>query len=108
MCRNVFDTRIEPEMEAVDNEVIKAVQHVNGVTQLKFTRPRNTSDDRPLTSAVYLIFAWGGSINYQTRSIGQHAVANRAVSAENFTFPDSPTECPCESHKLPHSVCVHI
>ena len=74
--------------------VTTMIEYVDGITQLKFTRPRVTVDDRPLTMPVFLIFAWGNTVDYDANSIGQHAMNNRAFSTASFVFPDLPSKCP--------------
>ena len=63
----------------------------NGLVGIEFTRPRVTpasnDDDISLDQSVYFLFAWGGSLNFDTRTLGQHTNANRQPSDAPYMIP---------------------
>ena len=73
-----------------------SVTHANGVTTLQFTRLRVTGDsqDLPLDSPFYFLFAWNGPIS-GVEMIGYHGFTTRAASSDLTTLPTA-QQCPGE------------
>ena len=69
---------------------------MSGRTTISFTRPRVTSESSPtdiaLDHPVYFLWAVGGSVNFDSQSIGYH-LANRGRSSQTIELP-SAVECP--------------
>ena len=86
-------------MQNVDN--VSAL-FVEGVTTVQFSRDKITGDsDRDLSLSVcrFLLFAWSGNANIDTRVIQYHGVQNRTFSDTLICFPTS-SLCPERCKKL--------
>ena len=72
-----------------------SVTQANGVTTLQFTRLRVTGDsqDLPLDSPFFLLFAWNGPIS-GVCMFGYHR-NTRAASSDMITLPTA-QQCPGE------------
>ena len=70
------------------------VTQANGVTILQFTRLRVTGDsqDLPLDSPFFLLFAWNGPIS-GVCMYGYHGGTTREASSEMVTLPTA-QQCP--------------
>ena len=70
------------------------VTQANGVTILQFTRLRVTGDsqDLPLDSPFFLLFAWNGPIS-GVCMYGYHGGTTRAASSDMITLPTA-QQCP--------------
>ena len=75
---------------------------MNGITTVEFSRDKITRDtDRDLTLSVcrFLLYAWSGNADINTRVIQYHGIQNRAASDTLICFP-SPSLCPERCKKL--------
>ena len=95
--RHIGGAQIEPGIDAVQNINDFSIEHVNGVTTMRFWRPRTATDIRNIndedlssvTDCHYIIMAWGGTVTYANPNvIGYHGFSNREVSAVEYCFPD--------------------
>ena len=63
----------------------------NGLVGIEFTRPRVTpasnADDISLDEPVYFLFAWGGSLTFDTRQLGGHSPTTRQPSDSPYMIP---------------------
>ena len=85
-----------PSKDAQQDIKDVSVTEANGVTTLQFTRLRVTGDsqDLPLDSPFFLLFAWNGLIS-GIEMIGYHGFTTRAASSEMITLPTA-QQCPGE------------
>ena len=89
-------TYAQPVKDAQQDIKDVSVTHADGVTTLQFTRQRVTGDsqDLPLDSPFYFLFAWNGPIS-GVEMIGYHGFTTRAASTDLVTLPTA-QECPGE------------
>ncbi|XP_071117126.1 uncharacterized protein [Haliotis cracherodii] len=78
-----------PAIDAEDNLFDKRGTVQNGVTEIKFSRPRNTSQIQDFTftdtDCPYLLFPVGGDYNTGDKSVSKHATTP-SVSAQRICF----------------------
>ncbi|XP_048256385.1 uncharacterized protein LOC124134573 isoform X5 [Haliotis rufescens] len=80
-----------PQIDTVDNLVDKSGQLTNGVTEIKFSRKRNTSQPQDFTftdadtGCPFLLFPVGGAYDSSSLAISQHATTPQ-VSAQRICF----------------------
>lgn len=67
----------------------------DGFTTISFTRPiesNDTTDDYSLDNCINFVYGWGGSVNYETNTIGYHP-NSPIVSNDRVCLPDI-VQCP--------------
>ncbi|XP_067677862.1 uncharacterized protein [Haliotis asinina] len=80
-----------PQIDTVEDLVGTSGKVTNGVTEIKFSRKRNTGQSQDFTftdtgdGCPFLLFPVGGAYNPTTRGISQHA-ATPQVSAQRICF----------------------
>ena len=75
---------------------------MGGITRVQFSRDKITNDsnrDLNLVVCRFLLFAWSGNANINTRVIQFHGSDNDDVSNTLICFP-SPSLCPERCKKL--------
>ena len=88
---------VTPSIDPIQNLLMTMAEHVDGRTNISFTRPRITNETFPtdiaLDHPVYFLWATGGSVSFSPVSIDYHGGQNRGYTLERIALP-SATECP--------------
>ena len=86
---------VEPRVDADNSLISSSVSRENGFTTISFIRrvdTRDTNDDLDLSDNLLFVYAWGGTVDFDSNRILRHTLTPM-VSQDEITIPISILDC---------------